>query len=289
MKVDIEHHYGWTRHEVPPGVALDADAYAAVLETHAGVLTPDNHRRDGGHVGERSGSIAVRRLHDAPPISNPTLARMTEFFGGNKAGDYWFSCAYRLAFEDGDLAVDAKGRRWVFCRYGEGHRAGSTGPDRLGWECGSGDWYCATDPRECRDQTPGPDPRPRPPLYGSTSRAPEVPWVIGGRATEEERQLVQRMRFDAHLLSVVCEVEIGARTLTQAAAAVKSGRGQAGRDALDYRVRRLLARLRGEETLVTDIDPERARRELIAAVGLTAQVELERAERLDRVARRRSA
>lgn len=76
--IEVKHHYGWldTNNKTP---------YEHVRETHH-FLTDDNHTYED--TGE---SIIVKRNENSP-AQHP----ITPFWAKAGAGDYWFSCPYRI-------------------------------------------------------------------------------------------------------------------------------------------------------------------------------------------------
>lgn len=236
-RVEIEHHYGWTTHDYPVDVAPDLPTAAklAVRETHP-FLTDANHTSEpGSRESSRSGSVVITRLQDAPRFSDPLLARLAEAHG-NRAGDYWFSTRWREWHPHGTLAVDDHGRRWAMVRLSTGY----------------GKWECLTDLTMLAWELPGPCATRS--CCGSGNLEGKVcpkhggPWRIGGEADAFEIRRSDAVRLDVHLLMILAELHHGHRTPTQAAARLRLGRGQAGRDALARAAGRLLARLQAVYT-----------------------------------------
>ena len=91
MEVELEHHYGWTRHSYPQAKDIHHAAYLAVREC-CDFLTDENHSHDAGEHeltwgGKTSTFMSVRiyRGEGAPPYTGPAWA----------ATDYWFAMNYR--------------------------------------------------------------------------------------------------------------------------------------------------------------------------------------------------
>lgn len=288
MRVEIQHasvhDRPWVLYDIPEATDLAAAAVAASRVSNVEILTDDNHdvevRPD---VGRATGTISYRRRQDAPAIANPTLRRVANFWGGNCAGDYWFASYWREHHPHGTLAVDDHGRRWALARL-------STGYAR---------WECLTDPRMLAWDMPGPsaDKACCGSRQDATLRVCERhggPWKIGGEATPAELRLLDATRLYRHDLMVLEDVEVGTWTPTQAAKQLKYGRGQASRDALARRTRRLLADLRaaaaGERvptetdgaTMLANVSFDDARREVLRLAGIWADVEAARALRVER-------
>ena len=288
MRVEIQHasvhDRPWVIHDVPGAVNLAAAAVVASRESNAGILTDDNHDAEvRPDVGRATGTISYRRRHDAPPLGNPAMQRLASFWGGNKAGDYWFATYWREPHPHGTLAVDDHGRRWALVRLCTDYAK----------------WECVTDPRMLAWDMPGPSAGKA--CCGNPHTAEQRvcerhggPWKIGGEATAQELRVLDATRLHRHDLMVLEDVEVGTCTPTQAAARLKCGRGQAGRDAFARRTRRLLADLRaamagervpaeadGANTLA-HVTFDDARREVLRLAGIWADVEAARALRVER-------
>jgi hypothetical protein len=256
--VEVEHHYGWTLHELPGGL-LEA-ALRAVADTHWEVYDPAEARLEAGAwQAEHGGTVAARRI-----------APLTDGRRHHHPGDLWFTSTYRRHFPHGTPARDRLGRRWAHVSL-PGYPCA---PAHRGkpWRAACSKWACLSDPREMMLD--------RPHLFLDEGPDFELEGLPPADPAELERAL--RLWGVTWDLGVLSGLASGARRPRGAADALRVRRTCTGEERLRMlagRARRLSARLGAcPDGSPRELDVEL--RILLRAAGVAELVEAERVARI---------